>query len=54
MIVSCFIPFVTFRSNSDDLNQTIQNLERQKESTEVKNNKLEENLGEHIKVHKQH
>ena len=39
-----------FRSNSDELNQTIQSLERQKESSDIKNTKLEENLGEHKKV----
>ena len=47
-ILNCQIIF--FRSNSDELNQTIQSLERQKESSDIKNIQLEGNLGEHKKV----
>uniref|UniRef100_A0A7M5WS22 non-specific serine/threonine protein kinase n=1 Tax=Clytia hemisphaerica TaxID=252671 RepID=A0A7M5WS22_9CNID len=40
----------TSQSNSDELNQTIQSLERQKDSTEKKNVQLEENIGEQRKM----
>ena len=51
MIIAYFSSYCYFsRSNSDELNQTIQSLERQKESSDIKNTQLEENLGEHKKV----